>query len=83
MALRSAQPLNRNEYQEYFLGVKAASALSQNLGTLTSWNPLGLSRPVTGLLYHLVKRSETKSGLSFYTCLNGLSRSLLSFIPDA
>ena len=25
--------------------------LSRNLGTLTSWNPLGLSRPVTGLLY--------------------------------
>ena len=54
---------NRNEYQEYFLGVKAAGAygwqsyhhpvpLSWNLGTLTSWNPLGLSRPVMGLLYH-------------------------------
>ena len=25
--------------------------LSRNLGTLTSWNPLGLSRPVTGLFY--------------------------------
>ena len=25
--------------------------LSRNLGALTSWNPLGLSRPVTGLLY--------------------------------
>jgi hypothetical protein len=25
--------------------------LSRNLGTLTSWNPLGPSRPVTGLLY--------------------------------
>ena len=25
--------------------------LSWNLGTLTSWNPLGHSRPVTGLLY--------------------------------
>ena len=53
---------NRNEYREYFLGVKAASAwcwqthyhpvpLSRNLGTLTSWNPLGPSRPVTGLVY--------------------------------
>jgi len=53
---------NRNEYQECFLGVKAADAggwqpyhhpvpLSWNLGNLTSWNPLGLSRPVTGLLY--------------------------------
>ena len=26
-------------------------ALSRNLGPLTSWNPLGLSRPVMGLLY--------------------------------
>jgi len=25
--------------------------LSRNLGALTSWNPLGHSRPVTGLLY--------------------------------
>jgi hypothetical protein len=25
--------------------------LSRNLGASTSWNPLGLSRPVTGLLY--------------------------------
>ena len=25
--------------------------LSRNLGTLISWNPLGLARPVTGLLY--------------------------------
>jgi predicted transcriptional regulator len=54
---------NRNEYREYFLGVNAAGAykadnlydqpvpLSINLGTLTSWNPLGHSRPVTGHLY--------------------------------
>jgi hypothetical protein len=43
---------NINEYQEYFLGANAAGAwgwqpyhhpvpLSWNLGTLTSWNPLG------------------------------------------
>ena len=25
--------------------------LSQNLGELTTWNPLGMSRPVMGLLY--------------------------------
>ena len=25
--------------------------LSRNLGTLNSWNPLGLSRPVMGLIY--------------------------------
>ena len=28
--------------------------LSRNLGTLTSWNPLGHSRPLTGLLYFLL-----------------------------
>ena len=43
---------NRNEYQEYFLGVKGGRSvrmttyhypvpLSRNMGTLTSWNPLG------------------------------------------
>jgi len=53
---------NRYEYQEYFLGVKSGRcvrlttyhhpvSLSRNLGTLTSWNPLGLSRLVMGLLY--------------------------------
>jgi len=53
---------NRNEYQDHFLGVKAAGAygwqpyhlpvpLSWNLGTVTSWNPLGHSRPVMGLIY--------------------------------
>ena len=53
---------NRNEYQECFLGVESGRCvrlttyhhpvpLSRNLGTLTSWNPLGLSRPVMGLLY--------------------------------
>ena len=52
---------NRNDYQENFLGVNAAGAygwqpyhlpvpLSWNLGTLTSWEPLGHSRPVTGLI---------------------------------
>ena len=28
--------------------------LSRNLGTLTSWNPLGLSRPVMGLLLPII-----------------------------
>jgi hypothetical protein len=28
--------------------------LSRNLGTLTSWNLMGLFRPVTGLLYLLL-----------------------------
>jgi len=53
---------NRNEYQEYFLGGKGGrcvrlttchnpTPLSRNLGTLTSRNPLSLSRPVMGLIY--------------------------------
>ena len=35
--------------------------LSRNLGALTSWNPLGLFRPVTGLLYLLSFIYETSS----------------------
>jgi len=49
---------NRNEYQEHFLGGKGVRLttyhhpvpLSRNLGTLTSWKPLGHSRPLMGLL---------------------------------
>ena len=55
---------NRNEYQEYFLWGKCSRRvrlttyhhpvpLSRNLGILTSWNPLGPSEPVMGLLYLL------------------------------
>jgi len=47
---------NRNEYQEYFLGVKAEA---DNLTTILCrcheiWNPLGHSRPVMGLFYILI-----------------------------
>ena len=54
---------NRNEYQEYFLGVKGGRynhpvPLSRNLGTLTSWNPQGPFGPVTGLLYLLLTMVE-------------------------
>jgi len=51
---------NRNEYQEYFWGSKGSLTtlfttfmcrLSWNLGTSTSRDPKGLSRPVRGLLY--------------------------------
>jgi hypothetical protein len=55
----------RNEYQEFFPGGKGGRCLrlttyhhsvllSRNLGTLTSWNPLGLARSVRGLLYLLL-----------------------------
>ena len=57
---------NRNEYQDYFLGGKGGRCVRLTTyhhpvpgheiwETLTSWNPLGLSRPVMGLLYlHLL-----------------------------
>jgi hypothetical protein len=62
MTLGSTQPLTEMSNRSYFLGVKAAGSwdwqphhhpvpFSCNLGTLTSWNPLGHSRPATGLLY--------------------------------
>jgi len=39
--------------------------LSLNLGTLTSWNPLGHSRPVTGLLYfYIVETVSTPSDIT-------------------
>jgi hypothetical protein len=61
MAVDSAS--NRNEYQEYFLGVKAAGHRLDNLTTFmstnsvasTCWNPQDLSRPVQELLYHLIE----------------------------
>ena len=39
--------------------------LSQNLGALTSRNPLGLSRPVTGLLYLYLYRC---GGIAGHPC---------------
>jgi len=55
---------NKNEYQEYFLGVKAAGVFGwqpttvlgrfhETLGIVTFWNPLSLSRSVMGLLLHI------------------------------
>jgi hypothetical protein len=57
VALESTQPLNRNEYQIYFLGGKGSQCIglttyhlhmSWNLGALTPWNPLGLNMSVQG-----------------------------------
>jgi len=64
---------NINEYQEIFPGGKGGRCvrlttyhhpvlLSRNPGTLTSWNPLGLSRPVTGLLYLYFYHTIWKEG---------------------
>ena len=86
---------NRNEYQEHFLGVKWVRcvrlttyhhpmSLSRNLGTLTSWNPLGHSGPLTGLLYlyllqsyslHFLQDSplvQTYTSASEYKCVGNI-----------
>ena len=62
MALGSTQPLTEMSTRSISWGGKGGRCvrlttyhhpvpLSRNLGNLTSWNPLGLSRPVMGLLY--------------------------------
>ena len=63
MVLGSTQPLTEISTRSISLGVKAAGRcvrlktyhhpvpLSRNVGALTSWNPLGLSRPVMRLIY--------------------------------
>jgi len=67
MALGSTQPLTEMSTRS-FTGGKGGQCvrlttyhhpvpLSRNLGTLTSWNPLGLSRPVIGLIYLYLLRS--------------------------
>ena len=54
MALGSTQPLTEMSTRRISWG-KGGRCLrlcvSRNLGTLTSWKPLGLFRPVMGLLY--------------------------------
>jgi len=61
MALGSTQPLTAMNTRNISWGKGGLCVrlttyhhpvlLSRSLGTLTSWNPLGLSRPVMGLLY--------------------------------
>jgi len=54
MALGSTQPLNEGGKGGRCIRLTTYHhpvPLSWNLGTLTSWNPLGLSRPIMGLLY--------------------------------
>ena len=61
MALWLTQPLTEMSTRNIFWGVRRADnlttfmcRLSRNMGTSTSWNSLGLSRPVMGLLYLLI-----------------------------
>jgi len=42
--------------------------LSRNLGTLTSWNPLGLSRPVMGLIYLFTELNRVERKNVFVLC---------------
>jgi hypothetical protein len=58
---RGVDSASKNEYQDtpggkggpwVRLTTYHLMPLSRNMGTLTSWNPLGLSRPVTGQLYN-------------------------------
>jgi hypothetical protein len=58
LILLVTQPLNRNEYQESFLGDKDGRCVGLTpadclgiLGVSTSWSPEGLPRPVVGQLY--------------------------------
>jgi len=63
---------NRNEYQVYFVRGKGgrcvklttlptSCAVVMKSGNLTSWNPLGQSWPVTGLLYlYLLHRGKAE-----------------------
>jgi len=78
---------NRNEYREHFLGLKAAGVydwqtyhnpvpLLRNLGTLTFWNLLGHSRPVTGLLY--LKVGEQRCAVAATPALTPVASGLLS-----
>ena len=47
--------------------------LSRNLGTLTSWNPLGHYRPVMGLIYllviHIVNMRNLKNFYTVFVCV--------------
>jgi hypothetical protein len=42
--------------------------LSRYVGALTSWNPLGLSRPVMGLLYLLCSEIGCRNNFVPYLC---------------
>ena len=60
--------------QLYIIDLTQRGCHTLRLGTLTSWNPLGHSRPVTGFLYHFCQR------LSRHQCHNAAWR-ILNKIP--
>jgi len=59
--------------------------LSRNLGTLTSWNPLGLSRPAMGMIYLAFRKicssfREVGYGSSVVQSVAWLERQLSRFV---
>ena len=59
-------------------------SLSCNLGTLTSWNPLGHSRPVTGILYlYLFNNIQLNMYSSDTTILTYLLTHSIQHIPSS
>jgi hypothetical protein len=81
MALESNQPLREISARNIYWGVNEACAqgwqphhfmcrFAWNLGPLTSWNPLGLFRPLQGLLYLFTKSK-------FRKCMVGNVRSVI------
>ena len=79
MALESTQPLTEMSTRLFPGGkdvrcvrlttLPPSVPLSWNLGTLTSWNPLGHSRPVTELLYlHYYGGHQIKEDSMEYAC---------------
>jgi hypothetical protein len=51
--------------------------LSCNLGTLTSWNPLGHSRPVTGLLYLYLLQNVNRQQLAKTKHTKGCNKEII------
>jgi hypothetical protein len=59
--------------------------MSRNLGTLTSWNPLGHSRPVTGLLYlytDITRNTKHFHELAVSVATDLLSSLFYSWVPN-
>ena len=82
-AVGLTQPLTEMSTRNISWGVKEAGAkdwkpstfmcwLSWNLGASTSWNPLGLSRPIQGLLYLLTVYSPFVGSFVFRTQKPGI-----------
>ena len=72
MALGSTQPLTEMSRADNLATFMCR--LSWNLGTSTSWNPLGLFRPVMGLLYLLLQ-------LMYVSFIHRNTRNIVSRCP--